>query len=154
MQAYSIEFRESVAAARDDGMSTGEVVELFGCSASWARRLMQRRRDRGTLAPAQRTLPDQRALTDDDRERLREFIGRRPDATLAETIQALGLSVHPGTLSRTLDVMGLPRKKSPAGRPSRPARTCGRRGRSGSTSSPACGWTSSCSSTSSGPRPT
>jgi len=123
MRAYAMEFRQSVAAARGDGMSTGEVVELFGCSGSWVRRLLQRQRERGTLAPAERELPDRRALKDQELGRLREFIRRKPDATLAETAEALGLTVHPGTLSRTLRAMGLPRKKSPGGPRSRTAPT-------------------------------
>ena len=112
MKAFPMELRESVAAARDSGMSMDEVVEVFPCSASWVRRLLQRRREGQGLAPIQRKLPDQRHIQDQDRQRLREFILEHPDATLAETIEALKLNVHPGTLSRTLSQMDLPRKKS------------------------------------------
>ena len=113
MRAYSMDFRERVAAARDEGMTTAEVVELFDCSAAWVRRLMQRRRETDSLEPVQRKMVDQRKLDEQERQRLREFIEKNLDATLQELIDALGLRVHPGTLSRTLKAMDLPLKKSP-----------------------------------------
>ena len=123
MKPYSMDFRQSVAAARESGMATAEVSETFGCSASWVRRLMQRQRESGSLEPRQREQADQRKIDDQQRQRLREFVERRPDATLAELIEALDLNVHPGTLSRTLATMDLPLKKSPCTRPSRIDRT-------------------------------
>lgn len=123
MKPYSMDFREAVAAARDNGMETAEVVEAFGCCGSWARRLIQRRRETGTLAPRVRQVPDQRKLKDADEQRLREFIQKRPDATLAEMIAELKLTVHPGTLCRRLTAMNLPLKKSLDTLPSRTGRT-------------------------------
>jgi transposase len=93
-------------------MTTAEVVEAFGCSGSWVRRLMQRQRVSGSLAPIPRKQPDQRKISDAQSEQLRKFIGERPDATLQELIAELGLKVHPGTLCRRLQVMHLPLKKS------------------------------------------
>jgi transposase len=108
-----MDFRQSVAAARESGMETQEVTETFGCCPSWVRRLMQRKREGGSVAPRQRRQADQRKIDEQQRQRLREFIAQRPDATLAELIEALKLNVHPGTLSRTLTAMDLPLKKSP-----------------------------------------
>jgi transposase len=136
MKAYPMEFRESVAAARDGGMSMDEVLEVFPCSASWVRRLLQRRREGNGLAPIQRKLRDQRRIQDQDRQRLREFILEHPDATLAEMIQALGLGVHPGTLSRTLAQLDLPRKKSPCTPASRTGPTSSSSATPTSSSSP------------------
>ena len=122
MNAYSMDLRERVAAARDDGMCTGEVAELFGCCTAWVRRLMQGRRERGTLAPLERRPPDQRRLTDADRATLRAMLVKQPDATLAELAAAVGGKVHPGTVCRAVRAMGLPRKKSRSTPPSRTAR--------------------------------
>lgn len=114
MRAYSMDYRQSVAAARESGMSTAEVCEVFGCCPSWVRRLMQRQRESGSLQPLPRQPQSSQAkLTEQDRQRLREFITTRPDATLVELIEALDLRVHPGTLCRTLRRMDLPLKKSP-----------------------------------------
>jgi transposase len=121
MEAYSMDFRQSVAAARQGGMSTAEVVEAFGCSASWVRRLLQQQRESGSLEPRQRQPVDQRKIKDAQRQQLQEFLREQPDATLAELIEALDLQVHPGTLCRTLHAMDLPLKKSPCTPASRTA---------------------------------
>ena len=135
MEAYSMDYRQSVVAAREAGMSTSEVTEVFGCSESWVRRLRQRQRETGSLEPRQRQQPDQRKIKDEERQRLREFLREQPDATLAELIAALDLKVCPGTLSRTLQAMDLPRKKSPCTPVSRTEPTSRRRGTAGSNSS-------------------
>lgn len=109
---YSMDLRERVAAARDEGMSTREVAETFDCSESWVRRLMQRRRELDTLAPTPRVLPDQRKLKDKDQEKLRQFIADKPDATLAEIAVFLRNKASESAVSRTLKKMGLSRKKS------------------------------------------
>ena len=111
-KAYSMDLRERVAAARDEGMSTSEVAETFGCCESWVRRLMQRQRELNTLAPTSRVLPDQRKLKDKDQKKLRKFIADRPDATLAEIAAFLGNKASASAVSRTLKKMGLSRKKS------------------------------------------
>jgi transposase len=119
-----MDFRRAVARAYDECGSSIEVAEQFNCSESWVRRLIQQRRERGTLEP--RTTArhdDQRSYDDDDEQAIRELIKHQPDATLAEVAEAIGKPVHPGTVSRTLTRLDLPRKKSPRTPPSRTART-------------------------------
>jgi transposase len=113
-----MDFRERVAAARDGGMETAEVAEVFGCSRSWVRRLMQRQRELGTLAPLPRKQADQRALGDADERLLRRLIAERPDMTLAELGEALGHKASESAVSRALTRLGLPRKKSRSTPPS------------------------------------
>jgi len=123
---YSMDFRRAVARAYDESGSSTEVAEQFGCSASWVRRLVQRRAGcGGTLEPPGRPArrDDQRTFDDADEQAIRELIRRRPDATLAEVAEALGKAAHASTVSRTLTRLGLPRKKSPRTPPSRTART-------------------------------
>lgn len=122
--AYSIDFRFAVARAHDECGSSAEVAELFGCSESWVRRLVQRRRERGTLEPRTTARHDPQRIYDDlDEAAIRQLIKDKPDATLAEVAQAMGKSVHPATVSRTLARLNLPRKKSPRTPPSRIGRT-------------------------------
>ena len=121
---YSMDFRQAVAAAHDECGSSAEVAGLFGCCASWVRRLVQNRRERGTLEPlptARRD--DQRTYDDADERAIRELIKRKPDATLVEVAEAVGKAAHPGTVSRTLARLDLPRKKSRPTPPSRTGRT-------------------------------
>jgi transposase len=122
--AYSMDYRRAVVRAYDEVGSSIEVAEQFGCSESWVRRLVQRRRERGTLEPGRSARhDDQRAYGDEDERTIRELIKSKPDATLAEVAGALGKPAHPGTVSRTLTRLGLPRKKSPRTPPSRTGRT-------------------------------
>ena len=121
---YSMDFRVAVARAYDESGSSIEVAEQFGCSESWVRRLIQHRRERGTLEPRPTARhDDQRAFDDHDEAIIHELIRGRPDATLAEVAEAMERKVHVCTVSRTLARMGLPRKKSPRTLPSRIALT-------------------------------
>jgi transposase len=123
-KAYSMDYRAAVAAAYDECGSSAEVAEQFGCSESWVRRLVQQRRQRGTLEPRSCARhDDQRTYDDADERAIRELIRRKPDATLAEVAQALGKPAHASTVSRTLGRLDLPRKKSPRTPPSRTAPT-------------------------------
>ncbi len=122
--AYSMDFRLSVARAHDESGSSAEVAEQFNCSESWVRRLIQQRRERGTLEPLTTARhDDQRCYNDDDERKIRELIKHKPDATLAEVVEAIGKPAHPGTVSRTLARLNLPRKKSPRTPPSKTGRT-------------------------------
>jgi len=122
--AYSMDFRRSVARAYDECGSSIEVAEQFNCSGSWVRRLIQQRRERGTLEPLTTARhDDQRSYNDADEQAIRELIRHTPDATLAEVAEAIGKPAHPGTVSRTLTRLKLPRKKSPPMPPSRTGRT-------------------------------
>jgi transposase len=118
-----MDFRKSVARAYDECGSSAEVAEQFDCSESWVRRLIQHRRERGTLEPLSTARHDnQRSYDDADELAIRALIKRKPDATLAEVAEAIGKPAHPGTVSRTLTRLNLPRKKSPRTPPSRTAR--------------------------------
>ena len=122
--AYSMDLRRSVARMYDECGSSSEVAEQFNCSESWVRRLIQHRRQRGTLEPLSTARhDDQRSYDDADERAIRELIRRKPDATLAEVAEAIGKPAHAGTVSRTLTRLNLPRKKSPRTPPSRTGRT-------------------------------
>lgn len=98
--------------AYDGCGSSIDVAEPFGCCESWVRRLIQNRRERGTLEPLTTARhDDQRSHDDADERAIRELIKHKPDATLAEVAEAIGKAVHPGTVSRTLSRLNLPRKK-------------------------------------------
>ena len=117
--AFSMDYRRAVARAYDECGSSIEVAEQFGCSQSWVRRLVQRRREGGTLEPGSSARrDDQRAYDDADEAKIRELIRARPDATLAEVAEALAKPSSPASVSRTLKRLDLPRKKSPRTPPS------------------------------------
>lgn len=89
------------------------MAETHNCSESWVRRLTQRQRETGSLAPKSTArTDDQRAYDDKDEAAIRKLIKRKPDATLAEVAAAIGKPACPGTVCRTLARLKLPRKKS------------------------------------------
>ena len=120
---YPMEFRILVAAAYDECGSSIEVAEEYGCCESWVRRLVQRRRKNGSLAPLTPKRPDKRKLDDDDLERLGALIAAKPDMTLAELAEALGNKASVPTVWRATQALGLPLKKRPSTPPSRTGRT-------------------------------
>jgi transposase len=122
MQPYSMDLRQRVLAACDAGRTTAQVAAAFTVSTAWVRRLKQRRRQTGEVAPrAARRGP--RPSWDAYAGRLAEAVRRTPDATLAELRQELGLAVALSTLWRAVAALGLSVKKKSPGRPSRTAPT-------------------------------
>jgi len=130
MAAISMDLRVRIFDARQAGESTAEVAERFAVSPAFVRRLVQRHRATGSLAPsAARRGPPPRLAGQADR--LRELAARHPGATAAELRDRLGATASPLTVWRMLRRLGLTFKKSRSGPPSRTARTSPRRGGGG-----------------------
>lgn len=130
MRPYSIEFRREVLADCDAGMGTTAVAIKHHVSDSWVRRLKQRRRETGEIAarpPKKKTPPKWHAYAD----RLRALVEKRPDITLRELRDALGVDVSLQTLSVALQTLKYTFKKKSCGRPNRTGRTLPRAGRIG-----------------------
>jgi transposase len=135
--AYSMEFRRAVAKAYDECGSSIETAEQMDCSESWVRRLIQRRRETGSLELRPPKRPNNNKLDDNDLERLQQLIHAKPDMTLAELAEALDDKVSVPTVWRATMALGLPLKKRPGTPASRIAPMSRRRGRSGFPGSPA-----------------
>jgi transposase len=134
MQSYSLDLRQRVLADCDRGLGTRAVATKYRVSESWVRRLKQRRRQSGELAPRpQRHGPDPswHAYAD----RLRAAVAQTPDATLEELREQLGLAVALSTLWRAVAALGLSVKKKSSGRPSKTGPTSRRGARRGGPSS-------------------
>lgn len=112
MAAYSLDLRTRVVHACDSGMPAAAVAARFEVSVAWVYRLVQRRRETGTIAPRKQTKFRGRALSSDEEVRLVALITVRPDATLAELQQALPTHAALSTLWRTIDRLGLTVKKN------------------------------------------
>ena len=115
MEAISKDLRKRVAAAYDrgEGKST-ELAERFGVSASWVRRLLQRRRETGPLEPKKYKPGPKRKLSDKQRDRLCELVAKNPDLTLVQLRRRLRLRVALSTLWRELDEAGFSFKRRPS----------------------------------------
>jgi transposase len=120
MESYSIDLRAKVLAAYDRGERTKEIAEMFGVSRAWARRVKQRRREHGELAPRPRIGKHHVKV---DRARLAELVQQQPDATLAELRDRLGVECSISAVWNALRELGLSFKKRRSTRPSRIVRT-------------------------------
>jgi transposase len=124
MQSYSMDLRERVIAACDRGEETREqVAKRFCVSTGWVYRLLARRRDTGSVAPKPHGGGRPSAFRGETAERLRKAVEDCPDATLEELRQATGAACGTSAVFRALNRLGLPRKKSRSGLPSRAARS-------------------------------
>jgi transposase len=123
MEAYSLDLRKRVLARCDAGHGTKQVARKFDVSPAWVRRLKQRRRERNTIAPVARRMPDQHKLKEDDRRELRQLVDQNPDATLVELRKMLGGKASVVTVWRALRDLRLSLKKRASVPRSRTART-------------------------------
>jgi transposase len=124
MRAYSIDLRERVVTACDARDGTREqIAARFSVSVSWIRKLIRRRRQTGSIAPKPRGGGRAPAFDAEAGRRLREAVRADDDATLEELARAAGVSCCASAVHRALERLGLTRKKSRGGRPSRTARS-------------------------------
>lgn len=112
MRPYSTDLRERVAAAVDhrEG-SQREIARRFRVSLSFLVRLLQRRRDAGTLEPKPHGGGPPPGLGPDDQQRLAELIREQPDATLEQLKQRGGFTCSLKTLWLALRQRRLTLKK-------------------------------------------
>jgi transposase len=124
MKSYSMDLRERVVAACDARDGTREqIAARFSVSVSWIRDLMRRRRETGSIAPRPHGGGRAPAFEEAATGRLRAAVRADDDATLAELAEAAGVTCAPSVVHRVLVRLGITRKKSRGGRPSRTGRS-------------------------------
>ena len=106
---YSQDLRDRVIAACDRAMKTKQIADIFSVSTSWVRRVKQRRREHGEVAPRPPEPVVRHAKI--DRVRLCELVETYPDATLVEFRSMLGVQCAESAIWRALDKMGYTFKK-------------------------------------------
>jgi transposase len=120
MKAYSMDLRERVVAACDARDGTRELIAArFSVSVSWIRDLLRRRRETGSIAPKPHSGGRPPAFAGEAAARLRAAVDGDDDATLAELAEAAGVACVPSAVHGALKRLGITRKKSRGGRPSR-----------------------------------
>ena len=115
MSAYSLDLRKRVLRAWDAGMDAEAVAAKYDVSRAWVHRLVQRRRETGSITPRQQTKFRRRVLEGQE-DRLVALITARPDATLSELREALPTTAALSTLWRAIDRLGFTVKKNGARR--------------------------------------
>jgi len=112
MNVYPKELRDRVFAACDEGQLTKEVASRFAVSPAWVRRLKQRRRATGEVAPRP---SGGRRFGKVDPDQLLALWAQQKDRTLEEyrhLLAEIGTQVCGQTVSRWLIKLGLRYKKS------------------------------------------
>jgi transposase len=117
MKAYSLDLRQRVVSAYEDGVETiREVAEQFLVSESFIKKMLARHRANGDIAPRGHGGGQRKRLSDAHRKWLLKIVLSAPDITLSELQQELldekQVSVSVPTLSRELRGLNLRRKKN------------------------------------------
>ena len=111
MAPYSMDLRKRVVRAWDASGNADEVAATFAVSRAWVHRLVQLRRETGSIAPRKQTKFRSRVLAGQE-QRLAALIAARPDATLAELREALPTTAALSTLWLEIDRLGITVKKN------------------------------------------
>lgn len=105
---YSQDVRDKIFSAVDRGNAKSKIAEMFSVSESWVRRLVQRRREHGETAP--RPMGGKR-FEKINRAKLADLVASRPDATLQELREALGVVCAISAVGAAVQKLGLSFKK-------------------------------------------
>ena len=120
MKAYSLDLRERVIKAYDEGHWTvGELAERFGVGEWWIHKLKRQRQEKGTLAPCKGRVGQPRRLQSEELDRLQRYVDKHPDATLEEIREKLANACTIVTIHNTLRRLGYRYKKNATGQRTR-----------------------------------
>jgi transposase len=117
MQAYSLDLRQRVVSAYENGVETIlEVAERFEVSDSFIKKLLRRKRTTGEIAPVGHRGGQSKRLSDTHRKWLLKTVLANPDITLRDLREQLSnehrIAASVPTLSRELRALNLRRKKN------------------------------------------
>lgn len=115
MATLSIKKREQIVSAYDKGKSTrDQIAERFKVSLGMVKKLLQQRRDTGSIEPRHHLAGRKKLILDKHRDKMRRLLERKPGLTLAALRDALGLECTLPAVHYVLADMGLTRKKRQA----------------------------------------
>jgi transposase len=116
---YPMQYRIAVARHYDETGSSIETADVMGCSESWVRDLIKRRRETGSLDVLPSTRKYESKLDSDDLEQLARLIADKPDLTLGELADALSNKASVPTVWRATKKLGYSLKKKLSTPPNR-----------------------------------
>lgn len=155
MKTLSMDLRRRILDTYDRGQSTREeVAQRFQVSLGMVKKLIAQRRHHGDIAPLHHRSGRKPLIVAGHQRQLRTLLKNKPDLTLEELRDALGLECTPQAIHYVLVKMGLSYKKRHSAPASRTARTLRVRAADGGASRVALTRRGSSSSTKAGPKPT
>ena len=119
-KAYSVDLRERVLTDYDGGSGPTDLARRYRVARSWIYKLLDQRRETGSIAPLPGGGGRPRALGGQS-DRLRRIVDKCPDATLEELRAKLRKRVGISTLWRALRDLKITLKKSHSRRRTRAA---------------------------------
>jgi transposase len=124
----SMDLRQRILKAYDKGQNTREeVAARYDVSLGMVKKLIQRRRHSGDIAPRYDRCGRKPKILPSHQRQLRALLQAKPDLTLAELQVALGLDCTPQAIHWVLERMGLSYKKRHSAPASKTARTLPKR---------------------------
>jgi len=155
MAALSLDLRKRIVDAYLRGEGTREAVALrFSVSLGMVKKLLQQRRRIGHVKSLSHRAGRKRTIVAEHRMAIRKLLAGKPDMTLAELREALGLKCSLPALHYVLADMNLTFKKRRSGPPSRTGTTSAAPGGAGKSTREDSSPDAWCSSTKAAPRPT
>ena len=133
MATLSLDLRERILRAYDRGEGTREeIAQRFSVSLGMVKKLLQQRRTTGCIKPRHHLAGRKKLIVAEHRIAIRQHLKHKPDMTLAELREALGLECTLPAIHYVLVDMGLTYKKRHSAQLSRSAKTSVSHGGAGS----------------------
>jgi len=112
MKALSIDLRERILAIYDKENATREqVASRFRVSLGMVKELIQQRRCTGEIGSRRHLCGRKPRILESHRSQMRELVSRKPDMTLTELREAVGVNCALPAIHYVLKDMGLSYKK-------------------------------------------
>ena len=117
MQAYSLDLRERVVRAYEQGSTTlADIAVRFAVGQTFVKKMLRQKRKTGSVARLPQRAGAKKLLSDCQRQWLARQIKATPDLTLSEVQEQLEAEQHvqvsQATVCRALQALRLGRKKS------------------------------------------
>lgn len=149
MKTLSLDLRERILASYDKEEGTREeIAHRYRVSLGMVKKLLHQRRRTGQIGARHHYSGRKPIIQGEHRRRLRALLSKKPDLTLKELRQALGLQCTLPAIHYVLASMGLTYKKrhsEPASKAGRTSPTPAGHGAVGRPASTRRGWSSSTS---------
>jgi transposase len=146
MNTLPAEFRYRVIALTDEGMTTSEIAEVLGTSATWVRSIKALHKAGKPIEPKSRA-NKRKSLAEREGDRIRAQVAAKPGSTLEELKRDLGLDTTIPNLWLALKQLKISLKKKRSTPPNATALMSSPTARSGKSSRPASTRVASSSST-------
>ena len=108
MATLSLDLRKRILASYDNGEGTREqIAQRYRVSLGMVKKLLQQRRDTGDIGPRHHRSGRKPLILVSHKKAMRELLGRKPDLTLEELRDSIGLSCSLPAIHYALAAMGL-----------------------------------------------